>query len=56
MPKMDGLNALQVVMETSSSAQVVMVNMLGRESVVMQALQLGAKNLVVKPFQSDQTK
>ncbi|MCC6037164.1 MAG: response regulator [Armatimonadetes bacterium] len=56
MPEMDGLKALQVIMETDSSAQVVMVSALGQESVVMQALQLGAKDFVVKPFQPDQIK
>ena len=56
MPEMDGLKALQSIMETDASAKVVMVSALGQESVVMQALQLGAKDFVVKPFQPEQIK
>jgi len=56
MPEMDGLKALQFIMETNASAKVVMVSALGQESVVMQALQLGAKDFIVKPFQPEQIK
>jgi len=56
MPEMDGLKALQSIMETNASAKVVMVSALGQESVVMQALQLGAKDFIVKPFQPEQIK
>jgi two-component system chemotaxis response regulator CheY len=56
MPEMDGLAALKAIMAQDASAQVVMVSALGQESVVMQALQAGAKDFVVKPFQPDQIK
>lgn len=56
MPEMDGLAALKAIVAQDASAQVVMVSALGQESVVMQALQEGAKDFVVKPFQSDQIK
>lgn len=56
MPEMDGLAALKSIMEMNSSARVIMVSALGQESVVMQALQTGAKDFVVKPFQPDQIK
>ncbi len=56
MPEMDGLNALKSIMGKDPSARVVMVSALGQESVVMQALQLEAKDFVVKPFQPEQIK
>ncbi len=56
MPEMDGINALKAILEADANACVVMVSALGQESVVMQALQIGAKDFVVKPFQPDQIK
>jgi len=56
MPEMDGLAALKAIVAQDAAARVVMVSALGQESVVMQALQGGAKDFVVKPFQPDQIK
>ncbi|MFA0759039.1 MAG: hypothetical protein PVTTEEND_001847 [Candidatus Fervidibacter sp.] len=56
MPEMDGLAALKAIVAQDAAARVVMVSALGQESVVMQALQAGAKDFVVKPFQPDQIK
>ena len=49
MPKMDGLTALEQIMQFDKSARVVMISALGKEELVKKALLLGAKNFIIKP-------
>lgn len=51
MPEKDGLAALAEIMALDPSAKVVMCSALGQESKVLEAVKLGAKDFVVKPFQ-----
>jgi two-component system chemotaxis response regulator CheY len=53
MPEKDGLAALADIVGTDPSARVVMCSALGQETKVVEALKLGAKDFVVKPFQAD---
>lgn len=53
MPEMDGLAALAKIREFDPAARVAMVTALGQQQVVMQALQAGAKDFVIKPFQPE---
>src|SRR3954467_1510890 len=53
VPEKDGLAALTDVIGSDPSARVVMCSALGQEAKVVQALKLGAKDFVVKPFQAD---
>jgi two-component system chemotaxis response regulator CheY len=53
MPEKDGLAALADIMAADPSAKVVMCSALGQESKVLEAIKLGAKDFVVKPFQPD---
>ena len=53
MPKMDGIAALQQIMNFDSNAKVVMVSALGKQDLVKQALVLGAKGYVVKPLERE---
>lgn len=48
-----GLEALQEIMQLDADAKVVMCSAIGQEQVVMEAIQLGALDYVVKPFQKD---
>ncbi len=50
MPKMDGLSALQKIMEFDKDAKVIMISALGKQDLVKQALVAGAKNYIVKPL------
>jgi two-component system chemotaxis response regulator CheY len=50
MPKMDGVTALEKIMEFDKNAKVVMISALGKQDLVKQSLLLGAKNYIVKPL------
>ncbi len=53
MPRKSGLEALREIVAYDSEAKVVMCSALGQESLVMEALDAGAKDFVVKPFKPD---
>ncbi|QEN06108.1 response regulator [Thiospirochaeta perfilievii] len=50
MPKMDGVTALEKIMEFDKNAKVIMVSALGKQDLVKKALMTGAKNYIVKPL------
>jgi len=53
MPEMDGLTALKSIRGIDPNARIIMLTALGQESVVMEAVKAGAKDFVVKPYDSD---
>jgi two-component system, chemotaxis family, chemotaxis protein CheY len=53
MPEKTGLEALAEIIAIDPNAKVLMCSALGQESKVIEALKLGAKNFVVKPFKPD---
>ena len=53
MPNMDGIQALQAIKSKDSGAKVVMCSAMGQEAMVVQAIQLGALDFIVKPFKPD---
>ena len=53
MPKMDGIQALQEIVKIDPQAKVIMCSALGQQKLIIQSIQLGAKDFIVKPFQAD---
>jgi two-component system chemotaxis response regulator CheY len=53
MPEKDGLTALAEIQSYDADARVIMLTALGQESMVIQAVQAGARDYVVKPFDPD---
>ena len=53
MPEMDGVAALKGIKQIDSKAKVVMCSAMGQQSMVMDAIQAGAIDFIVKPFDSD---
>lgn len=50
MPKMDGITALEKIIEFDKNAKVIMISALGKQELVKKSLLLGAKNYIVKPL------
>jgi two-component system, chemotaxis family, chemotaxis protein CheY len=51
MPGMDGLTALKKIREHDPNARIIICSALGQQQLIVQAIQLGAKDFIVKPFQ-----
>lgn len=53
MPEMDGIAALKEIRKIDSNAKVIMCSAMGQQAMVIDAIQAGAKDFIVKPFQAD---
>ncbi|OEF98618.1 response regulator [Desulfuribacillus alkaliarsenatis] len=53
MPEMDGIAALKEIKKMDPSAKVIMCSAMGQQAMVIDAIQAGAKDFIVKPFQAD---
>jgi two-component system chemotaxis response regulator CheY len=53
MPKRSGIDAVKGIVAMDPTARVVMCSALGQETLVMEAIEAGAKDFIVKPFKPD---
>ena len=53
MPEMDGIQALKEIRKLDENAKVVMCSAMGQQAMVIESIQAGAKDFIVKPFQAD---
>ncbi|MBZ5749882.1 MULTISPECIES: response regulator [Metabacillus] len=53
MPEMDGIAALKEIKQINPNAKVIMCSAMGQQAMVIDAIQAGAKDFIVKPFQAD---
>lgn len=53
MPEMDGIAALKAIKAADASASVIMCSAMGQQAMVIESIQSGAKDFIVKPFQAD---
>ena len=53
MPEMDGITALKEIKKTHPQARIIMCSAMGQQAMVLEAIQAGARDFVVKPFQAD---
>jgi two-component system, chemotaxis family, chemotaxis protein CheY len=51
MPEMGGIEAVKKIMEADPQARILMCSAMGQQALVLEAIQAGAKDFVVKPFQ-----
>ncbi len=50
MPEMSGLDAMKEIKKKNPSAKVIMCSAMGQQKVVVESIEAGAKDFIVKPF------
>ncbi|KGX88437.1 response regulator [Pontibacillus litoralis] len=53
MPEKDGITALKEIKEENGNAVIIMCSAMGQQAMVIDAIQAGAKDFIVKPFQAE---
>lgn len=53
MPEMNGIEGVKKIREFDPNANIIMCSAMGQQAMVMEAIQAGAKDFIVKPFQQD---
>ncbi|SHE94430.1 two-component system, chemotaxis family, response regulator CheY [Caldanaerobius fijiensis DSM 17918] len=53
MPEMDGIQAVRAIKAIDPNAKIVMCSAMGQQAMVIEAIQAGARDFIVKPFQHD---
>lgn len=54
MPEMNGIDALKAIVREDPEAVVVMCSAVGQEAMIVEAVQSGALDFIVKPFKPEQ--
>jgi two-component system, chemotaxis family, chemotaxis protein CheY len=50
MPQMSGIEATKRIIKAHKSARIVIISAMGQESLVMEAINVGARDYMLKPF------
>ena len=53
MPEMDGIEAAKGIKAADGNALIVMCSAMGQQAMVIESIQAGARDFIVKPFQPD---
>ena len=53
MPEMDGIEAVKAIKSIDADAKIVMCSAMGQQAMVIESIQAGARDFIVKPFQAD---
>jgi two-component system chemotaxis response regulator CheY len=53
MPEKDGIAAVKEIMAIDKQAVIIMCSAMGQQAMVMEAIQAGARDFIVKPFQQE---
>lgn len=51
MPEMDGIDAVKAIRSVDPDAKIIMVSAMGQQSMVIDSIQAGARDFIIKPFQ-----
>jgi len=53
MPEMDGITAVKEIRKVDPNANIIMCSAMGQQAMVVDAIQAGARDFIVKPFKPD---
>ncbi len=53
MPEMDGIQSVKEIKKVDGNAKIIMCSAMGQQAMVIEAIQAGAKDFIVKPFQPE---
>ena len=53
MPELDGIGAVKQIKAVDPGAKIIMCSAMGQQAMVLESIQAGAKDFIVKPFQAD---
>lgn len=53
MPEFDGIQAVKEIKKINADSKIIMCSAMGQQSMVIESIQAGAKDFIVKPFQPD---
>lgn len=53
MPELNGMEALKSILASDPAAKIVVVSAVGQKMMVFEAIEVGAKDFVVKPFEPE---
>jgi two-component system chemotaxis response regulator CheY len=53
MEELDGIGAVKEILKIDPNAKILIISVMGQESLVTKALDAGAKDFIIKPFKSE---
>lgn len=53
MPEVDGIQAVKEIKKLDANSKIIMCSAMGQQAMVIESIQAGAQDFIVKPFQPD---
>ncbi len=53
MPEVDGIQAVKEIKKSNGEAKIIMCSAMGQQAMVIESIQAGARDFIVKPFQAE---
>lgn len=53
MPEVDGIQAVKEIKKINGESQIIMCSAMGQQAMVIESIQAGARDFIVKPFQAE---